>query len=234
MISIFNGRKRTLGGSTSEIYAQVSVDFRKYLHYLKGAKLSVFLAISLHTDADGWAWPSRELLAWETGYNVRTISAVLTELCQLTINGQRLLLRYQPTTGDRQFTSNHYLIFPSPEECARYESTPPFLGDIRSPCEGNPRAEKPHAEKPRAENLPTKENQPKEETREKNNQKDEEEPVVLCPIHKVPMRVCEANDGTQDTWYAHKLRDGTWCKPALPQERQGYTREYCEKWGIVY
>ena len=234
MISIFNGRERTLGGCTTEIYAQVSVDFRQYLHYLKGAKLSVFLAISLHTDADGWAWPSRALLARETGYNVRTISAILTELCQLTINGQRLLLRYQPTTGDRQFSSNHYLIFPSLEECARYESTQFSLVNTRSPCEGNPRAEKPHAEKPRAENLPTKKNHSKGETSPKNIQEDEEEPVVICPIHKVPMRLCEAQDGTQDTWYAHKLRDGTWCKPALPKERATYTPEYCEKWGILH
>ena len=229
MISIFNGRTRTLGGSTSEIYAQVSVDFRKYLHYLKGAKLGVFLAISLHTDADGWAWPSRDLLAWETGYTVTTISRTLTELCKITINGQRLLLRRQIPSPDGTFGSNHYLIFPSPAECARFESSRPS-----PPCIKKPYTDKPHTDKPHTENRHTKENQPKVETRPKNSQKDEEEPVVICPIHKVPMRLCEANDGTEDTWYAHKLRDGTWCKPALPQERPGYTREYCEKWGILH
>jgi hypothetical protein len=229
MISIFNGRKRTLGGSTSEIYAQVSVDFRKYLHVLKGAKLSVFLAISLHTDADGWAWPSRALLARETGYNVHTISDALAELCKITINGQRLLLKYQPLACDGRYGSNHYLIFPSPEECAQYETSQPSL-----PCVGLPCAEKLHTEKPHAENLHTKKNHTKEETRPKNIQKDEEEPVVICPIHNVPMRLCEAADGTQDTWYAHKLRDGTWCKPALPKERPRFTPEYCEKWGILH
>lgn len=29
---------RDLGGATSEVYAQVSVDFREYLHLFKGAR----------------------------------------------------------------------------------------------------------------------------------------------------------------------------------------------------
>jgi len=122
MISFFNGRKRTLGGSTSEVYAQVSVDFRDHLHVFKGARLGVFLAIALHTDEDGWAWPSYELLARETGYSEDTVSKALADLCTLTLEGCRVLLRYQPKGGgDGRFSSNRYLLFPSPEEVAEYE-----------------------------------------------------------------------------------------------------------------
>jgi hypothetical protein len=226
MISIFNGRKRTLGGSTSEIYAQVSVDFRKYLHVLKGPQLAVFLAISLHIDAHGWAFPSRDLLARETGYTAQTVSRALTKLCSITINGQRLLLRHQRPKHDGTFGPNHYLIFPSPEECLQFEAV--------QPCMTLPSTVEPSTAGPSTVGSPTKKNHTKEETRPKNIQKDEEELVVICPIHNVPMRLCEAADGTEDTWYAHKLRDGTWCKPALPKELPGYTREYCEKWGILH
>jgi hypothetical protein len=229
MISIFNGRERTLGGCTTEIYAQVSVEFRQYLHYLKGPKLSVFLAISLHADARGWAFPSRDLLARETGYNIHTISTALTELCKLTINGQRLLLRHQKSQYDGTFGSNHYLIFPSPQECAQYESD-----QLSLPCVGKPHTVKPHTVGPHTVNLHTKNNHTKGDTSPKNIQGDEEDPVVICPIHKVPMHLCKAQDGTQDTWYAHKFRDGTWCKPSLPQEQATYTPEYCEKWGILH
>lgn len=123
MISIFNGRKRSLGGESSEIYAQVGVKFRDYLHYLKGAKLHVFLAICLHANENGWAWPSVKLLEKETGYSGGTINDALNELCEIEINEERLLLRFQPKSKeDGKFHSNHYLIFPSPEEVEEYRN----------------------------------------------------------------------------------------------------------------
>jgi len=33
--------------------------------------------------------------------------------------------------------------------------------------------------------------------------------VKLCPIHNVPM---EAHSKNGDTWYSHKLPDGSWCR----------------------
>ena len=127
MISIFNGRERALAANTTHIFAQVSVDFRQHLHHLKGAKLAVFLAIALHADQNGWAYPSRATLARETGYNPDTITSALAALCQTTINGHRLLLKYQPQAVMGQFSSNHYLIFPTDEEIAQFEATQPTL-----------------------------------------------------------------------------------------------------------
>lgn len=121
MFSIFNGRERTLGGATSEVFAQVSVDFREYLHLFKGAKLNVFMAIALHANEDGWAWPGYAKLCQETGYNVDTIKKALSDLCDMTINGHRVLLRYQPTSDNGTFTSNHYLLFPSVDEATEYD-----------------------------------------------------------------------------------------------------------------
>lgn len=143
MISIFNGRERKLGGSTSEVYAQVNVDFRQHLYILKGAKLAVFLAISLHANEHGWAWPGRSLLAKETGYNTTTVSITISELCKIKINGQRILLRLQPNANG-VFDSNNYLIFPSPNEVAQYES---MQLDLDLPCTGFPYTVEPYTVK---------------------------------------------------------------------------------------
>jgi hypothetical protein len=71
MIQIFNGRSRGLGQDAQEaVFLQVSVTLRQHLHHFKGARLGVFMAIALHSNAEGWAWPSLAILRSETGYNV--------------------------------------------------------------------------------------------------------------------------------------------------------------------
>jgi hypothetical protein len=183
VISIFNGRKRTLGGQTSDVHIQVSVDFRQHLALLKGAPLAVFLAISLHSNEDGWAWPSRNLIARETGYNITTISKALSHLCRTTLLGQRLLLRYQPQAEDGSFKPNRYLIFPSPKEVDGYE---------RQPCIGFPYTAEPCTAGPYTGNLYTNHNHDEEEQKRKREtaptttieppNKADKQPVVVVDI----------------------------------------------------
>src|SRR6266536_6354126 len=136
MIHIFNGRSRGLGQHTQHtVYLQVSVQMRQHLHHFKGARLGVFLAIALHSNADGWAWPSLVVLRAETGYNVQTISQALGDLCTLTIAGQRVLLAVQDRAPHGTFATNRYLLFPSAAEVAQYEGADgplPLLPD--TPC----------------------------------------------------------------------------------------------------
>jgi hypothetical protein len=135
MITIFNGRKRSLGdgsGPQSEVFAQMSVQFRSHLHHFKGAKLAVFLAIALHADQDGWAYPSRELLCKETGYNLTTVALALSELCEESIEGHRVLLRGQPRMAKGgTFANNTYLIFPSADEVRKFEQQPQMVRHVR-------------------------------------------------------------------------------------------------------
>ncbi len=137
MIQIFNGRSRALGQDTQEaVFLQVSVTLRHHLYHLKGARLGVLMAIALHSNADGWAWPSLPVLKAETGYNIQTISQALSDLCTLTIEGQRVLLAVQDRTAHGTFATNRYLLFPSAAEVARYQGaatdgTPPILPDTR-------------------------------------------------------------------------------------------------------
>jgi hypothetical protein len=121
MIQIFNGRGRALGQDAQDaVYLQVSVRLREHLHHFKGARLGVFLAIALHSNAEGWAWPSLAALKAETGYNVQTISQALSDLCVLTIDGERVLLAVQQRTAHGTFAANRYLLFPSDADVARY------------------------------------------------------------------------------------------------------------------
>lgn len=145
MISVFNGRIRALGHNDESVFMQTDVQFREYLHCFKGARLAVFMAISLHTNAEGWSWPSISLLSKETGYNEQTISTAIKDLCELTIEGQRVLLCYQQIS-DGRFGSNRYLIFPTAKDVATYERPVDNL---------------PSTEKPATENIASNYNHPK-------------------------------------------------------------------------
>jgi hypothetical protein len=152
MIQIFNGRSRALGQDAQDaVYLQVSVTLRQHLHHFKGARLGVFMAIALHSNAEGWAWPSLAVLRSETGYNVQTISQALSDLCVLTIDGHRVLLAVQDRAASGTFATNRYLLFPSDEDVARYageESDPHARPPLDVPLTATPRAVQPSLEKP--------------------------------------------------------------------------------------
>lgn len=178
MISVFNGRCRGLGQQpASRVYVQIDVAFRDVLYHLKGARLAVLLAIALHANEDGWAWPSYEQISRETGYDLHTIRNALADLCRLEINGQRVLLRFQPSGSRGRFESNRYLIFPSPEEIARYEGSGVRHPGARSGGGFDRRAvfarRSPSCSFPTTENCTTNNNQSKPEP--DNNYQDEEE-----------------------------------------------------------
>lgn len=213
MISIFNGRKRTLGGSTNEVFAQVGVDFREHLHKFKGAKLGVFMAIALHSNEDGWAWPSYRLLGRETGYNKDTIARALRDLCEMTIDGHRVLLRVQTYDKDKnRLGNNRYLLFPSSEECARYqvadlqyiENQDTANQDTAFQDTGNHDMNQNHIEPEPYKQEPEK----AEPTMLVGGSISEEPDPVYCSIHKTVMTERSKNGAT---WYSHKTPDGQWC-----------------------
>jgi hypothetical protein len=145
------------------------VDFRDYLHLFKGARLGVFLAIALHANDEGWAWPSYGLLAKEAGYNKDTVRLALADLCEMKIDGHRLLLRYQPQPEGGQFTSNRYLLFPSAQEVEEYEGAGVNhlgheTGGSFSRAGFSRHRKTPSPENPMTENLVTKKNQYEQET----------------------------------------------------------------------
>jgi len=125
MISIFNGRSRTLGAANdADVYLQLSVSLREHLYLFKGAKLAVFMAIALHSNEEGWSYPKIELLVDETGFTDETVCKALNELCALEVEGHRVLLRSSGRGRANRagtFGNNHYLIFPTFPDVRRFE-----------------------------------------------------------------------------------------------------------------
>lgn len=120
ILQIYNGKNRGFGGTEEGGWVKLGFEFREYMHHFKGAKLSVLLCLILHSDEDGRCWPSYATISEETGLNPDTISIALNELCEMTIEGQRVLLRYNHSTHI-PLGSNHYIVFPSSKEIHQYE-----------------------------------------------------------------------------------------------------------------
>jgi len=137
MITIFNGRTRSVGGSTESFFMQVDVLMREHLHVFRNGNdanaLSVFMAIALHANADGWAWPSTPLLSEETGLITEAaISRCIQHLRTVRIDDHPILHHYRIKEKGR-WGRSYYHIFPDAggaenlpaEHLTRWTTEPP-------------------------------------------------------------------------------------------------------------
>lgn len=172
LITIFNGRRRSLGGDGSDgVFLQLYVALREYLCLFSNSEWKCFCAIAFHINQDGWAWPSVGTLARETGLHPDTVKRALRGLCEKNIEGDRVLLRYQPRRmvietvaqgGPGRFNSNHYLVFPTREECDHFEGMGVrhlgaatgggYKPSLEKPTTVKPTTVKPTTEKPTTNN----------------------------------------------------------------------------------
>lgn len=88
----------------------------------------MFLALALHADRDGVAFPSVDTLCRETGYLRKTVSAALTDLCELRIGGYPVLSRIAQRDGAARFAVSRFQIFPANVEA---------VGKIRPTASGD-------------------------------------------------------------------------------------------------
>ena len=62
-------------------WVKFSAAFRKnMLRKLKGAKLAIFICVSLHLNEDGFSFPGIDCIAEETGYNRDTVMLAISEM----------------------------------------------------------------------------------------------------------------------------------------------------------
>lgn len=194
LFKIFNGASRGLGEDSTgrDIYAQIGVEFREYLKHFKGAKFSVFMCLLLHSDEEGWSFPSIELIAGETGYSLSEVKETLTELCRLVIDGRRVLFAMQVKEQGR-FRHNKYLVFPTTAEIEQYAA---FERRPRQKTEKAQKAGKqgspprpgfPSTEKPSTENWPLS------RTSMKQNHSKETHPAAASLIAVVAAQATAAN-----------------------------------------
>ena len=115
MIGIFQGRGIA---ETARVHAQIDVDMRDHLHVFNNGRnsnaLAIFLAIALHADAGGWAWPGRDLIHKETGIGTgHAMSNALGLLREARIDGHRIFAHYRVRDPEtKAWGQSAYLIFP--------------------------------------------------------------------------------------------------------------------------
>ena len=117
MISIFSGQTRSLTNVTDEVYIQVSVGMRNYLHLFNNGKnlnsYAVFSAICMHINGNGWSFPGTELLSSETGISTEAaMTAAIAHMAQIKIEGHQIVQVYRLIRPNGQRGNYYYHVFP--------------------------------------------------------------------------------------------------------------------------
>lgn len=200
MFKVFSGAWRGVGeGSTDVRFMQIGFEFRNHLKYFKGASLSVFMGIVLHSDTHGQSYPSYDTLEEETGLSRDTIGRALEHLTTLVIQGQRVLLRYRlrDVASKKFIGGNRYIIFPTVDQIQKY----PAILDVEGLEDGSHRPIfQTVAKPPQFAGLPQSDNPDSGKSDLKNNQVKEDntcgadapahaEPSSLEPEPEEPARV---------------------------------------------
>lgn len=102
---------------------QVDVRMREFLNKFDGSTFKVFMAIALRTDSEGWCYPNISLIAANAGVSPDTVHKALNDLCKLTIEDSRVLMRVKAKQPDGKFANNRYLIFPTTEDLEKFHDT---------------------------------------------------------------------------------------------------------------
>jgi hypothetical protein len=93
----------------SKHFVKMSADLRydasQILPELKGAPLSVWLAIVSHVGYDGTCYPCEETIAEMTGYSKRQVTRSVSKLCRL---GLLTVISYGKNKG--KMVSNRYRV----------------------------------------------------------------------------------------------------------------------------
>ena len=111
MITIFNGRTRSLRTSEQSSFVQLEHRILQHMNKFTSSEWMVFCAISLHADQEGVCFPSIPRLMKSTGLSAPTIRAAIAGLETKEIEGCKVVSRRMRFQEGRQ-TSNEYIILP--------------------------------------------------------------------------------------------------------------------------
>jgi len=79
-VQLVDTGKGTFKTVTTTGWIKFGIAFRNVMHQLRGARLAVYMAICLHVNEEGEAWPAVRTIALETGYDKVTVSHSVLEL----------------------------------------------------------------------------------------------------------------------------------------------------------
>ena len=112
MITIFNGGRRSLSSSDDVTYVQVHHSMLPHLHKFTPAGWTVFTALALRMDNNGYCFPSLASLSGATGLSEGTVRRALDHLMELEIDGHYILAKKPRYTAEGRQTSNGFWLFP--------------------------------------------------------------------------------------------------------------------------
>ena len=129
MITIFNGRTRSLRTSEHSSFVQLEHRILQHMNKFTSSEWMVFCAISLHADQEGVCFPSIPRLMKSTGLSAPTIRAAIAGLETKEIEGCKVVSRRMRFQEGRQ-TSNEYIILPG------YQGESILEGEGKDSCRG--------------------------------------------------------------------------------------------------
>jgi hypothetical protein len=97
-------------------FTQFDVNLRKVLHLFRNKRNSdawlLFSCLALHTDQNGWAFPSKRLLMVETQLSKDAVTNALRHLRGLRIDNEPVLRMFRSKKGGK-YKGNYYWLFPT-------------------------------------------------------------------------------------------------------------------------
>lgn len=115
MVTIFNGRCRTVSSSNDTSFIQIEHRILKHLKEFTGNEWLVFTALALHVDNEGRCFPSMARIMHVTGLTSPTVRAVMKSLQEKRIDGGVVLSVTDRFADNNRQTSNEYILFPGLE-----------------------------------------------------------------------------------------------------------------------
>lgn len=115
MVTIFNGRCRTVSFSNDTSFIQIEHRILKHLKEFTGNEWLVFTALALHVDNEGRCFPSMARIMHVTGLTSPTVRAVMKSLQEKRIDGGVVLSVTDRFADNNRQTSNEYILFPGLE-----------------------------------------------------------------------------------------------------------------------
>lgn len=115
MVTIFNGRCRTVSSSNDTSFIQIEHRILRHLKEFTGNEWLVFTALALHVDNEGRCFPSMARIMHVTGLTSPTVRAVMKSLQEKRIDGGVVLSVTDRFAENNRQTSNEYILFPGIE-----------------------------------------------------------------------------------------------------------------------
>jgi len=121
MIGVFTGR--SYGQRVENVtFIRIETELVENLHLFQPSDWMVLTCLTMHIGQTNVCWPSLAKIATQTGLSEQTVKTAIKRLCTVTVGNQRVLAVCERRTASGRQTSNLYVVMPTGEQVAEFES----------------------------------------------------------------------------------------------------------------